>query len=70
MVLEGGVPANITLYGYNDYYKNGLELYFTGGVIEVKYGKGVWIYCDGKIEKFEVINGDPYIEFIKYSVIK
>lgn len=51
ILLDGNIPAAITLYGYEEYYKNLTTLYFTEGVAEVIYGEGVRTYKNGKKEK-------------------
>lgn len=53
LLLEGDVPVNINVYGYEGYEKNGIELFFTGGVVEVIYGEGVWINRKGSRTKLE-----------------
>lgn len=69
--LEGGIPVNITLYGYSDYEKNEIQMYFTEGVIEVKYGEGVTVYQNGikKLynETFMPSFEAELLDFVKYT---
>jgi predicted dehydrogenase len=60
LTLEGNIPATITVYGYEDYSRNGMELYFTKGVIEIKYGEGVKVYRDGMAKSVEGEFKDPF----------
>jgi len=55
LVLDGNIPVAITVYGYENFCRNGIELYFSKGVIEIKYGEGVMVYRNSKVEK---VNGD------------
>lgn len=59
-VLEGEIPVHFTLYGYSTFYRNGTELYFTEGTLEVKYGEGAWIYSNGAKEKVDDLDGDLF----------
>lgn len=53
LMLEYNVPVTINVYGYEDYDKNKIELFFTGGVAEVIYGEGVWVNKGGSRTKLE-----------------
>lgn len=53
LLLDNDVPVTITVYGYEDFEKNRIELFFTGGVAEVIYGEGVWVNRGGSRTKLE-----------------
>ncbi len=60
LLLEDDVPVTITVYGYESYEQNRIELYFTGGAIEVVYGEGVWVSRDGSRTKVEGSFGEAF----------
>lgn len=68
--LEGNIPVTITVYGYEEYYKNMTELFFEGGVVEARYGEGTWVHKNGKSQKIEETFEEPFkmqlMEFIDY----
>lgn len=53
LMLENNVPVTLNVYGYEEYDKNKIELFFTDGVAEVIYGEGVWVNRGGSRTKLE-----------------
>lgn len=60
LTLEGNIPAHITVYGYQVYNKNTLELFFEGGVAEARFGEGVWLTQNGVTKKIEETFEEPF----------
>ncbi|WP_026703119.1 Gfo/Idh/MocA family protein [Salibacterium aidingense] len=48
---ERGIPASISLAGYEVVPKQRTELIFTNGMMKVEIGKGVWVIRSGVYEK-------------------
>ncbi|MFZ4453105.1 Gfo/Idh/MocA family protein [Salibacterium aidingense] len=48
---ERGIPASISLAGYEVIPKQRTELIFTNGMMKVEMGKGVWVSKNGVYEK-------------------
>lgn len=60
LILEGNLPVSITVYGYQAYNKNTLELFFEGGVAEARYSEGVWLTQNGVAKKIEEPFEEPF----------
>lgn len=52
--LDGGVPATVSQSGYPGVSRNETELIFTGGMLKLATGKGLWISRGGEYEPVEV----------------
>lgn len=61
MELDGGVPAVIVQSGYIGATRNETEIIFTGGMLKLETGEGLWISRGSSYEKVEtMIKTDPF----------
>ena len=60
MELEGAVPCSLICHGYGG-EKNLTELYFSGGILEVRHFDSVWVRRNGgRREAVDVLPQDPF----------
>jgi len=61
LMTESGVSCTVNLGGYEGIRKHETELLFTGGMIRIHYGGGLWISRGGECERIPVAEEtDPY----------